>query len=233
MATRRWHLAPCLVTLLGQLDAAQPRRSKRSDGTLGDKAHQQTRSDHNPDSNGSVNALDVTHGPYWQGRGAQIDCALLASDLVGSGDPRIEYVIFVGRIWEKGRWRLYDGPSPHVEHLHLSVPHDSRENDTRRWALPHFGGTQPAPHPNPEPIIEETLMADRPAYIRRPDGLIGKFTDSTWCPLTAEEFALEVALNAIAGHPINTVQVDALKFGVFCATRIEVKGLNAAAARTK
>ena len=232
MATRRWHLAPCLVTLLGQLDAAQPRRSKRSDGTLGDASHRSRASDHNPDSNGSVNALDVTHGPYWQGRGAQIDCALLASDLVGSGDPRIEYVIFVGRIWEKGRWRLYDGPSPHVEHLHLSVPHDSRENDTRRWALPHFGGAQPAPHPNPEPIIEETLMADRPAYIRRPDGLIGKFTDTTWVGLTADEFALEVGLNALAGHPISTVQVDDVRWGLFCSTRIEIKSLNAAVART-
>jgi|HigsolmetaAR201D_1030396.scaffolds.fasta_scaffold15936_2 hypothetical protein len=48
-----WRLARSLEQLRRQIDAAYPGRSKASDGTIGDVAHSQRNSDHNPDAYGS------------------------------------------------------------------------------------------------------------------------------------------------------------------------------------
>ena len=55
-----WKLASCLVTLEQQVDLLWPDRRKQSDGTIGDAAHASRKSDHNPDDNGYVCALDIT-----------------------------------------------------------------------------------------------------------------------------------------------------------------------------
>lgn len=229
----RWRLAPALVTLLRQVDAAYPQRSKRSDGTLGDASHRARKSDHNPDSDGTVNALDITHGPYWLGPKGTVDAGVLAADLVASNDPRLAYVIFAGRICDAGgRWRPYSGPSPHLEHIHISIVHDAKwERFVAPWQLPHFGGSQPAPLPNPTPIIEEALMTDGVTYIRHPNGTICRVTLDSWCALTAGEWSYVVALSTFAGRPPQLHQVDAAAFGNITRPLIDVAALNAAAHR--
>ncbi|MEO6089551.1 MAG: hypothetical protein ABIQ18_41235, partial [Umezawaea sp.] len=60
-----WRVANSLQTLLAQLNAAAPGRSKVSDGSIGDPNHQAegSGSDHNPDAAGVVCARDFTHDP--------------------------------------------------------------------------------------------------------------------------------------------------------------------------
>lgn len=54
-----YYLAPSLAVLRAEINARWPGRDKASDGWIGDTAHQSTRSDHNPNSRGSVNAIDI------------------------------------------------------------------------------------------------------------------------------------------------------------------------------
>ena len=44
-----WILVPCLVSLRSEFNKLAPGRDKASDGSIGDTAHQQESSDHNPD----------------------------------------------------------------------------------------------------------------------------------------------------------------------------------------
>ena len=149
-----YRLAASLDVLKKQINALAPKRSKKSDGWIGDAAHASRASDHNPwvkDGNGIgvVTAIDVTHDPA-----GGMDCFVLASLLSGyaapgrlsanseSGvrDPRIKYVIWNGRIcssevqpWE---WRKYTGKNPHNHHLHISVkPEPELYDSTEPWAL--------------------------------------------------------------------------------------------------
>ncbi|GAA1854675.1 hypothetical protein [Asanoa iriomotensis] len=54
-----WFLNPALTRFRDEVNRRWPRRDKTSDGTIGDTAHQATNSDHNPDSDGSVDAWDM------------------------------------------------------------------------------------------------------------------------------------------------------------------------------
>lgn len=136
------NLAPALVGLRSQNNAAFPFRSKAADGGCGDAAHMLRASDHNLGL-----ALDLTKsddGP---------DLYVLAGALLE--DDRVTYVIFDGQIksrvrWAQG-WRAYDGANPHRGHLHVSIRADARD-DLRRWDLGQLGqavdfppGAQPAP----------------------------------------------------------------------------------------
>lgn len=121
-----WHLAPALVVLRDQVNTRWPGRDRSADGTIGDAAHAGRASDHNPDSDGSVNAWDVT--------ASGIDVAALIAAVIA--DPRTAYVIHAGRIWTPGSgWRPYTGSSPHTHHVHVSVVHEHRETDASPWAL--------------------------------------------------------------------------------------------------
>ncbi|MCC2981222.1 hypothetical protein [Sphingomonas sp. IC4-52] len=140
---RQTRVAKSILRLLGQLDAAYPDRRRKSDGTIGDKAHQSRASDHNPwivdDGLGVVTAVDVTHDP------ATCDAGKLVEALRASRDPRIKYLIWNRRIanhapigaWPAWAWRTYSGPSPHDHHCHLSVRSEKHlYDDNRDWALP-------------------------------------------------------------------------------------------------
>lgn len=119
-----WRLAPSLVTLIDETDRRWPRRSRASDGSIGDVRHQKSKSDHNPHA-GFVTAVDITedptHGPDLWG---------LWNHLVKTRDPRVKYMIYEGRIIKSyvdpaGRpaWvaQKYTGSNKHDKHLHISV----------------------------------------------------------------------------------------------------------------
>lgn len=55
----RWQLAPSLISLETEADRIAPRRSRVSDGSIGDPNHSNRISDHNP-SGGFVHAIDIT-----------------------------------------------------------------------------------------------------------------------------------------------------------------------------
>jgi len=134
-----WRIAESLEVLRKQLNDAFPRRSKVSDGGIGDAAHASRSSDHNPwlkDSKGKgiVTARDFTHDPK-----TGIDCNWLADTLVKNEDPRIKYIIWNKQIFnfEKSpEWRPYHGINAHQHHLHLSVRSDAKLYDsTKEWQL--------------------------------------------------------------------------------------------------
>jgi hypothetical protein len=124
----KWRLAPALEALRKQLDDMYPKRSKASDGTIGDLAHASRQSDHNPDTRGIVAAMDITHDPRHN-----LDGLLLAEQLIC--DKRVKYVIFNRRIRYPGKeWQPYAGTNPHDKHLHVSVKADCYE-DPREWDI--------------------------------------------------------------------------------------------------
>lgn len=132
----QWRVANALQVLLGQLNAMYPNRSKASDGSIGDEAHQEqgNASDHNPwYGPGIVTARDFTHDPV-----NGIDCNELAQWLVGSRDPRIKYIIWQGRICDsRAQFRpwTWQPSSGHYQHLHLSVMNNSTCDSGDEWEL--------------------------------------------------------------------------------------------------
>jgi hypothetical protein len=131
-----WRVAGSLLTLRDQIDQLYPGRSRVSDGTIGDAAHQLEQSDHNPDRYGVVRALDITNDPQHG-----CDIGLLSDMLAETRDDRISYVI-ANRLIMSGWsgpspwvWRHYSGSDPHTGHLHLSVVQDDRADDRRPWQL--------------------------------------------------------------------------------------------------
>lgn len=133
-----FRVATCLLTLRSEVNAFAPGRSKVSDGTIGDADHQTRKSDHNPDAQGVVRALDVTHDP---GHGA--DMIELAEHLRARRDPRLKYVIFNRRSFSPRtdfEWKKYTGKNPHTAHLHISVVADAIADETSSW---EFGSSGP------------------------------------------------------------------------------------------
>lgn len=126
--SKNWTLHPALAKLRDQIDARWPDRSRASDGTIGNTAHAARKSDHNPDANGVVCAMDITHdpGPPFQPIGC--DGQYIAEMLRVSRDPRIKYVIWDHRIFsstvQPWVWRPYTGANPHTKHVHISVGGD-------------------------------------------------------------------------------------------------------------
>jgi hypothetical protein len=135
-----WRIAESLETLRKQLNAAFPKRSKVSDGGIGDANHASRSSDHNPwikdpKGIGIVSARDFTHDPK-----TGIDCNWLADTLVDNKDPRIKYIIWNKKICSSKtspwQWRPYKGVNAHKHHLHLSVSDaPSKYDSTATWKL--------------------------------------------------------------------------------------------------
>lgn len=129
-----WRVAKGLLTLRAQLNAKFPGRSVIEDGTIGDERHQATHSEHNPDRNGVVRAMDITNDPRH---------GLVARDvaqaLLDSRDPRLLYVISNAQICssvvDPWHWRPYN-KDPHDKHFHISVVEaPSLYDSTVQWRL--------------------------------------------------------------------------------------------------
>lgn len=137
-----WRVARSLEVLRAEVNALAPNRSKASDGTIGDRAHAESSSDHNPNKQGVVCALDLTHDP---GHGA--DMHVLAEAVRRSNHPALKYIIWDRHIWSVARasegWRRYSGSNPHTRHMHVSVGRgpDGRStgpyDDTSPWGITH------------------------------------------------------------------------------------------------
>jgi hypothetical protein len=128
-----WHVAPDLATLIAQVKTLHPGMIV---GTIGDTAHQNEASDHDPDADGSVNAADFMIGSTF----SSSDAGALATRLALIQDSRMAYVIYNRRICSTtvspGVWRTYTGSDPHTNHVHVSVTHTAAaENNAKNWDL--------------------------------------------------------------------------------------------------
>lgn len=108
------------------------------DGTLGDTAHSNRVSDHNPDANGIVRAID-----FFEHKPGIVDA--VAETLRQARDPRLKYFIHDRRMFSSyisptgipaWTWRAYSGVNGHVSHGHLSVVADSRAEGSHPWPMP-------------------------------------------------------------------------------------------------
>jgi hypothetical protein len=136
-------LVPAGVTLRSQIDKRFPKRDKRSDGWIGDKAHQARISDHNPDAEGWVHAIDIDAD-----LGKPGDAQLLADQIVAyaasglPGSNRIRYVVFNDQVasgtYSKTRWQWRGRGYGHRDHIHVSFL-KAAEKDPRPFPLPIFG----------------------------------------------------------------------------------------------
>lgn len=105
-----------------QIDDLYMDRDRKSDGWLGDTRHSVRKSDHNPDKNGIVRALDIDAD-----LGAHKEEAYALVEKIRKcakrGDKRIKYIIYDGKImspiinWKR---RKYRGANPHRSHFHIS-----------------------------------------------------------------------------------------------------------------
>ena len=148
MAT--WTLVPCLATLRSEFNVLAPFRLKTSDGSIGDPAHADSSSDHNPDETGNtpsedadsineVHAIDVDKDlrrtDWTMAKAVQI-IVLRHRD---GRDDRLQNVIHNRVIWSRSwGWtaRTYTGSNAHIEHAHFGARYTtSEENDTRPWGL--------------------------------------------------------------------------------------------------
>jgi hypothetical protein len=120
-------LAPSLSRFRYEIDRRWPRRDRRSDGWLGDAAHSSRRSDHNPNSRGIVNAIDVDKD------GVNTTTIINAA----IKHPSTNYVIYNRIVWSAAygfRARRYTGSNPHTSHIHVSIKQSrTAENSTRSW----------------------------------------------------------------------------------------------------
>lgn len=141
-----WKMPPSIRAALDEANERWPNRSRKSDGTIGDQAHSNRKSDHNPGARGFIHAFDITHDPA-----NGCDCVVLAEHLRTRSDPRVSYVIFNKRIWNPSRsvdWRPYTGSNPHTSHMHVSILSTvEAENNTSEW----WGFLPPFPAPPARP----------------------------------------------------------------------------------
>jgi hypothetical protein len=145
-----WILIPCLRALFMEFDRIAPSRDHTSDGSVGDRAHQNEVSDHNPDETGKVPIHDADH--INEVHAIDVDNNLNESDLTmekvvqfllarcrSGAEKRLRYIIYNRRIWSASSgWvqKTYTGASPHTEHAHFSASYDSNlEASTASWHL--------------------------------------------------------------------------------------------------
>ena len=137
------HLCKAGETLREQVNARFVSRDTRSDGWLGDLAHQSRPSDHNPaQPNGVVRAIDIDRD--LSGSAKPDLMPYLADQLreCAKTDKRIAYIIFDGKIASSKKswtWRTYDGINKHNHHCHVSFT-PKGDTDSKKFAVPLLEG---------------------------------------------------------------------------------------------
>jgi hypothetical protein len=137
------HLCKAGKQLREQIDDSYPDRDRTSDGWIGNRAHQNRPSDHNPDAKGIVRAIDIDRD--LAGKKKPDLMPDLADQIrhAAKSDKRIAYIIFNGKIASSRmgwRWRKYSGINPHDHHCHISFTKQG-DSDDSFFNIPMIGGT--------------------------------------------------------------------------------------------
>jgi hypothetical protein len=126
-----------------QFDDCYPDRDRTSDGWIGDTRHSARPSDHNPDAAGIVRAIDIDRDLSGKAKPDLMpDIADQIRLCAKSGDKRISYVIFNGKISSSKKawaWRTYDGINKHNHHIHISFT-KAGDADSSFFNIPMLGG---------------------------------------------------------------------------------------------
>jgi len=125
-----------------QVDDSFADRDRTSDGWVGDTRHSRTISDHNPDAEGWVRAIDIDADLSKQ-KGQSVYLADQIRLAAKNGERRITYVIHMGKIAspkKRWAWRKYDGINAHNHHIHISFAKEA-DTDGEFFQIPMLGGT--------------------------------------------------------------------------------------------
>jgi hypothetical protein len=203
---------PVSTSLVEEINWLAPGRDKSSDGTVGDKAHADTSSDHNLDESGRTpsedsDSIDEAHardvdasGPWPPGwsmeRIVQIILSMARLGLL----PGLQNVIYNRRIWSRSwGWtkRAYTGSNPHDKHGHFGFRYGSGsglsnpENFRGPWGIRDAREDElrlqqdwlaMATKEEVKQAVREVLNEDRPYSLAR----IG---DRGWGPISDKEMA--------------------------------------------
>lgn len=176
-----WRLADSLEMLRSQVNALAPGRSKNSDGTIGDTKHSKRKSDHNPNKDGVVLGMDLTHDPKHG-----FDSYSFAKKLVAERDKRLDYVISNGQIASRDHgfvWRKYSGSNRHDHHVHVSVMKTAQlYDDPAPWTVKVQGNDTDDHDPNRHTTIRRGNMGEDVKLLQRflgieVDGFFGSKTE--------------------------------------------------------
>jgi hypothetical protein len=137
-------LSKSVIQLREQIDDTYPLRDRRTDGTIGDAKHD-SKSDHTPDAEGWVRALDIDSDLTKH----KSESIYLANQIRkhAKSDPakRISYVIHNHKIASRilnWRWRKYSGSNPHTSHIHISFNKGKADKDGSFFKIPMLGGNK-------------------------------------------------------------------------------------------
>lgn len=207
----KWRVAYSLNTLLEEINARWPQRSKASDGSIGDAAHASRKSDHNPwlqiGGIGIVRARDFTANG--------IDADWLAEHLrtLGSlGDKRLVsegYVIWNKQIAGAGstaarwQWRKYSGSNSHTKHIHLSVTETSGSvgfDSIKSWGLDGSYALQPT-------NVSVFTLGDRGAGVTFIQTALN-WLDIYRLPITGKGIGAQIAVTGIYNKQTATAVIE-------------------------
>lgn len=146
-----WTLIPCLVELRDEFNQLNPNRDKSTDGSIGDQAHADRSSDHNPDETGAtpyedsdskneVHAIDVDcTGPWPSPMTFDLAVNEIRKRCKDGREDRLHNIIWNRQICSESNgwvWQAYTGDNSHTQHAHFSACYESaREADTSPWGL--------------------------------------------------------------------------------------------------
>ena len=138
-------LSKAAVQLREQFDDTYSDRDRLSDGWIGDTRHSARKSDHNPDEQGWVRAIDIDRDLHKIGKpdimGDLVDQVRVACK--SKSEKRISYIIFDGRICSSilnWKWRKYTGANKHEKHAHFSFKKEA-DNDASFYQVPMLGAS--------------------------------------------------------------------------------------------
>lgn len=145
-----WTLSKPLVQLRAEFDLLGPDRDKASDGSIGDSAHADRTSNHNPDDGPAetpqtdsdtkqeVRALDVDKsGPWPAGQSMTTYCEWIVGEHKAGRENRLVEVIYDRRrayASDGWIWRDYTGSNTHEQHAHFGSK-ASQDEDGSSWGL--------------------------------------------------------------------------------------------------
>ena len=138
-------LSKSAAQLREQIDDSFPDRDRSSDGWIADARHMSAgNSDHIPDANSAVvRAIDIDRD--LSGKAKPDVMPYLAEQIrvaAKSGEKRISYIIFDGRIASSKKswaWRPYNGFNKHNHHCHISFTKEGDSNNSF-FDIPMIGG---------------------------------------------------------------------------------------------
>jgi hypothetical protein len=138
-------LSKAAIQLREQFNDSFPDRDRTSDGWIGDTRHAARPSDHNPDVNGWVRAIDVDRDVSGKSKPDLMpDIADQIRLLCKSKkERRITYIIFDGRIASSKKnwaWREYTGANKHNHHCHISFSKEA-DDDGAFFQVPMLGAS--------------------------------------------------------------------------------------------